>query len=324
MMTLHQLRIFWAVAHSESLTKASKQLGLAQPSLSQQLAKLEDAVGTKLFTRTRNQMELTDAGKFLVRKAEMILGGVDEAMAGLRQLSDGKGGVITMGGLNSIARVIVPGAITALTEKFPGVEVDIHEVAPAEAIEMLYGRRLNIALLAANSLAGSEVSFSQVDIVTDPYVLAVPSGIDLSAIVDPDAELPPEHQAIVNRCIQFNFGTAHNRRVERWYQQFLPHHGLVAQTRTYDVALSLVQARLVVALVPAQTAHSSHTLLSGVTLYDAQQENRRIVALVPSQYLHTEPYPSFLKALQDVGRRVEMPPIEPAPPFLQPAADAAQ
>ena len=57
-------------------------------------------IGTQLFTRTHNQMELTDAGKFLVRKGEVILGGVDEAIAGLKQLSEGKGGVITMGGLN--------------------------------------------------------------------------------------------------------------------------------------------------------------------------------------------------------------------------------
>ena len=50
-LTLHQLRIFWAVARSETLTKAAKQLGLAQPSLSQQLSKLEANVGTLLFHR---------------------------------------------------------------------------------------------------------------------------------------------------------------------------------------------------------------------------------------------------------------------------------
>ena len=50
-VTLHQLRIFWAVAHSETLTKAAKQLGLAQPSLSQQLSKLESTLGSKLFHR---------------------------------------------------------------------------------------------------------------------------------------------------------------------------------------------------------------------------------------------------------------------------------
>ena len=45
MISLNQLRVFWAVAHSESLTRAAKQLGVTQPALSQQLAKLENALG---------------------------------------------------------------------------------------------------------------------------------------------------------------------------------------------------------------------------------------------------------------------------------------
>jgi len=61
-ITLHQLRIFWAVAHSETLTRAAKHLGLAQPSLSQQLAKLEATAGTRLFRRHATEMTLTEAG----------------------------------------------------------------------------------------------------------------------------------------------------------------------------------------------------------------------------------------------------------------------
>ena len=61
-MTIHQLRIFWAVAQAKSYTKASKMLGLAQPSLSQQISKLEDEVGTKLFNRASSQIFLTDSG----------------------------------------------------------------------------------------------------------------------------------------------------------------------------------------------------------------------------------------------------------------------
>ena len=78
-MTLHQLRIFLAVAQSASLTRAGKQLGLAQPSLSQQLARLEDSLGTRLFDRGRNRMELTDPGRVLLRHALGIIREVNEA-----------------------------------------------------------------------------------------------------------------------------------------------------------------------------------------------------------------------------------------------------
>src|SRR6266446_10584174 len=55
-MTLHQLRIFLAVAQTATLTRASKQLGLAQPSLSQQLARVREGVCTRVFDLSRNRM----------------------------------------------------------------------------------------------------------------------------------------------------------------------------------------------------------------------------------------------------------------------------
>src|SRR5258707_10701566 len=78
-MTLHQLRIFLAVAQTATLTRASKQLRLAQPSLSHQLARLEESVGTRLFDRARNRMELTDAGRVFLRHAQSIVPDASES-----------------------------------------------------------------------------------------------------------------------------------------------------------------------------------------------------------------------------------------------------
>ena len=94
-ITLQQLKVFWAVAHSPSLTRAAKQLGVAQPSLSQQIAKLEQAVGGRLFDRVNNQLLLTDAGRFLLRKAETILAEIDEAETGLAEYRLGQRGRIS-------------------------------------------------------------------------------------------------------------------------------------------------------------------------------------------------------------------------------------
>ena len=235
-MTLHQLRIFWAVAHAKSFTKASKLLGLAQPSLSQQISKLEKDVGAQLFNRDRNQMNLTDAGNFLVRKAELILSSVEEVTVGLKEFSEGSRGVIAVGALSSIARNLIPSAVHRLGAIFPDVELDIHETAPAEALDLLYGRRLKIAMLATDSIASSSSSFHQTSIVTDPYVLAVPRGIDLSKIENVEKDLAIPERTVINSTIQFNFGSQHKRRIEEWYQRMLPHYRVVAQTRTYEVA----------------------------------------------------------------------------------------
>ena len=316
-MTLHQLRIFWAVAHAKSFTKASKLLGLAQPSLSQQISKLEKDVGAQLFNRDRNQMNLTDAGNFLVRKAELILSSVEEVTVGLKEFSEGSRGVIAVGALSSIARNLIPSAVHRLAAIFPDVELDIHETAPAEALDLLYGRRLKIAMLATDSIASSSSSFHQTSIVTDPYVLAVPRGIDLSKIENVEKDLATPERTVINSTIQFNFGSQHKRRIEEWYQRMLPHYRVVAQTRTYEVALSMVQEGLGVAVVPALTATVGPDRSFDVTLYRTTLPDREIVALTPSQYVRVEPYASFLKVLQEVGKQLGLPTLQGIPPLME-------
>jgi len=316
-ITLHQLRIFWAVAHAETLTRAAKQLGLTQPSLSQQLSKLESAVGARLFDRTPNQMALTDAGRFLLRKAEYILSNVEEAEEGLREFTEGTRATLRLAGVNSVLRVLLPPALSSLRSTFPDIELDIHEVAPADALELLYGRRVNIGLLASNSIAKASVGFHQTPIAEDPYVFAVPSGIDLTHVTDPDGDLTEAERKIVNSCIQFTFGTQHTRKVELWYSQVLPRHRLIAACRTYEMALAMVQAGLGVCLAPAFTAHGAGMApIPGVTFYRTTEVSRRLVALMPSQYVRVEPYRSFVNALQIAGRDVELPPFLETPPFL--------
>jgi DNA-binding transcriptional LysR family regulator len=319
-MTLRQLEIFWAVAHAESLTKASKTLGLAQPTLSQQLSKLEQTVGFRLFDRTHNQLRMTDAGRFLLRKAEAILANVEEAVAGINEFAHGARGLIAVGALNSIARMLMPETLRRMRPDFPGVEIDVHEVAPAEALDLLYGRRLNVAILAAGSIASSSISFKQIELTSDPYVLAVPRGIDLSNVRDVDADLPEAERSTVNRCIQFNFGTQHTRRVEEWYREVLPRHKVLGQTRTYEVALSLVQAGLGVALVPALAALLGPGRTFDATFYRVPMPERKLVALAPTQFLRLDLYSRFLTTLQEVAAEVESPKIEPTPPFLKNSA----
>jgi DNA-binding transcriptional LysR family regulator len=105
---------------------------------------------------------------------------VEEAMVGLAAYGKGIRGVLSVGMLSSVARNLLPDVQLRMAETFPDVELDIHEVAPAEAIEMLYSRRLTVAVVAAGSLASSSLSFLQSDVFSDPYVLAVPRGLDLS------------------------------------------------------------------------------------------------------------------------------------------------
>lgn len=319
MISLPQLRVFWAVAHSESLTRAAKQLGVTQPALSQQLAKLESSLGGRLFDRVNNQLVLTDAGRFLLRKAEVVLAELDEAEAGLAEFHMGRRGRIAIGALASIARTLVPPAFAATLQEFPDLELDLHELAPGEALEQLYGRNIQVALVSAVSLAANRISFNRVDVARDTYVFATPKGLDLGCVTDPEWDLTPDQRRLLNRTIQFNFGNLHNQRVEDWYRRVLPRHEVLACCRTYEAALAMVEAGLGVALVPRLCTHIGAGVAPDVDLYAVPGLERPIVALIPSQYRRAQPFVSFLGALQKTAQAVRLPPVGPTPPFLRQA-----
>lgn len=315
-VTVHQLRVFWAIAHSETLTKAAKQLGLAQPSLSQQLSKLESTVGAQLFHRRSGEMVLTEAGSYLMPRAEHVLRGMREIEDGLSQYSAGKRMTVRIAGITSALRVILPAALRQVQDLHPAADYDIQESAPTDVLEMLYGRRIGVGLVAANSIAEAAVGFSQVPVVDDPYVLVVPARLNLDGIEDPARQLPAEDFALLNRSIQFIFGTQHAKRVEDWYDQMLPGHRVAAQCRSFELAVSLVRVGTGVCLAPALSTVMDGDVPDGLRLYRVDIEQRRIVALVPSQYRRLEPYSTLLDRLQQVGAETRLPAILPTPPFL--------
>jgi LysR family transcriptional regulator, transcription activator of glutamate synthase operon len=316
MLNLNQLRIFWAVAHSPSLTRAAKQLGLTQPSLSQALAKLEKTIGERVFDRIDNRLVLTDAGRFLLRRGERILAEVDETEAGLAEFRSGHRGRIAIGALASLGRSLIPDAYARALRAIPDLEIDLHELAPGEAIEQLYGRTIQIALLSAHSIAANRLSFTKTELATDPYAFAVPKGMRLAQIADPEKDLSSDDRRLVHRVIQFNFGNAHNQRVEDWYRRVLPRHEVIATCRTYEAALAMVEAGLGVALVPLMTAQLRGRLLFDVDLYAVPGLTRPVTALVPPQYARVEPWRTFLAALQAAGEALDLPRLLPAPRFL--------
>jgi len=318
-MTLHQLRIFLTVAQSSTLTRASKQLGLAQPSLSKQLAGLEDSVGTRLFDRGHNRLVLTDAGRVLLRHAQNVLREIDEAEAELREFAGGKRAIVRVAGLNSVIKTLVPDALMRC-HAAAGLEIDIQEAAPGEVLLMLYSRQIHIGLIAADSVAQASVGFRQVSIIEDPYVFAVPSAINLEALEDINSA-SADVANVLNRCVQFNFGTQHTLRVQQWYQRVLPFHRIIARCRTYEVALELVRAGLGVSLVPALTALSA--ALDGIQLFATDHGIRHTVAILPDQYLRLTPYKELIEALQVAGRKVMLPRILPMPPLIKNALEGA-
>lgn len=305
-LTLQQLRIFRAIATSPSLTRAAKELGVAQPSLSQQLARLEETLGGPLFDRLGSQLVLTDMGRYVVERAETVLAEIDETVAGVYAYQRGMRRRIAIGALPSLARALVPAAAARLIHSFPELELDIHELPPADALERLYARRVQLVLLAANSLTDDRLSFASVELCRDPYVLAVPAGSDPLALADGTA-------AQLRQVIRFDYGSQHNRRIEELLRQIAPRHRNAAICRTYETALALVEAGRGVAIVPQLATEHQGRPLFLVDLYTLPIPPRRNVALLPPRHRTTEPFATLLDALAAAGQAIQLTPLTGLP-----------
>src|SRR4051812_24095115 len=102
-MEMHQLRYVVAVARTGNFSRAAEQCRVAQPSLSQQIQKLEDELGERLFDRMRHGTKLTSHGEVFLRRAVRILEEVDAAKQEARETNNLLRGTLTIGVLPTIA-----------------------------------------------------------------------------------------------------------------------------------------------------------------------------------------------------------------------------
>src|SRR5438094_6946754 len=102
-MQIHQLRYFCAVARTGSFTRAAQHEHLAQPSLSQQVRKLEDELGTRLFDRLGRTVRLTQMGEAFLPRAEAILRQVGAAKLEIQEMAGTEQGKLVIGAIPTIA-----------------------------------------------------------------------------------------------------------------------------------------------------------------------------------------------------------------------------
>src|SRR5579872_5633053 len=102
-MELQQLRYFVAVADLGHFTKAAKRCFVAQPSLSQQIGKLEKEFGQPLFERLGRSVRLTDSGRTLYEQAVSILASVEEAKQQVANASGDYSGTVAVGAIPTVA-----------------------------------------------------------------------------------------------------------------------------------------------------------------------------------------------------------------------------
>jgi LysR family hydrogen peroxide-inducible transcriptional activator len=170
-MELHQLRYFCAVAETGSFSRAAEHSHVAQPSLSQQILKLEDELGARLFDRLGRSVRLTEVGKAFLPRARAVLRELEAAKGDVVQSKDSVSGTLTIGVIPTIAPYFLPVRLTSFTRQFPQARLTVVEEITPVLLDRLRASTIDVAVLAL-PIRGHE--FDTVPLLTERLFAAVP------------------------------------------------------------------------------------------------------------------------------------------------------
>ncbi|MFC4557896.1 LysR family transcriptional regulator [Virgibacillus kekensis] len=169
-MDMRQLRYFHTIAKVGQITRAAKQLHMAQPPLSQSLKALEDELGVMLFERNGRKMELTEAGTVLYKKAERLFNYLDEAKMEVIETGKGMKGKLSIGCVKSCFSN-VPNRLRKFREQYPNVKIELREGDTYRLKEQLHNRDIDLAIVR---LPLEMKPFSSYSLPTEEYVVIIP------------------------------------------------------------------------------------------------------------------------------------------------------
>jgi DNA-binding transcriptional LysR family regulator len=244
-MELRHLAYFVAVADHQHFTRAAEALHIAQPSLSQQIRKLEEEIGNTLFERTRGQVTLTEAGQHLLPHARALLARSAEAERELAELANLERGRLRLGALPALSASMLPPLLVAYHERHPGIGLELHEAPTITLLRQLEHREVDLALTALPTTHG--------------YLGSLPLGRELLSFA-----VSPGH-ALANResvnpaelrdepFILWSEGSAVRDLTLRICRQAGFEPKVVLECAYWDTICSMVAAGLGITLVPEQS-----------------------------------------------------------------------
>jgi DNA-binding transcriptional LysR family regulator len=147
-MEMHQLRYFVSAARTGSVSKAASACRVSQPSLSQQIHRLEDGLGVLLFNRVPRGVVLTEAGRALLPRAERILGEVESARVELLDEVEAGVGRFAVGAIPTIAPYLLPGVLASVRNEFDRCEIAVHEDLTEALLDKVADGTLDAAIVS--------------------------------------------------------------------------------------------------------------------------------------------------------------------------------
>ncbi|MBL4575055.1 MAG: LysR family transcriptional regulator [Opitutaceae bacterium] len=247
-MEIHQLRYFIAIVDTGTFTRAAEKCHVAQPSLSQQIIKLEDELGQKLFHRLGRRVELTGAGEFFVGKARGILLEIENTQHELDDAVEEGAGKVSIGAIPTVAPYLLPQILLECQVRYPDLKIEVREDFHSDIAAAVIEGEVDVAIVS--NLSEDERLVHE-PLLSEPLVLVLPSGHWLSKkekvyiddLQDESFILLGEASSLASKVRRF-FGD----------NNFEP--TIVARCSQMKTVKSLVASGLGISIIPRMTVES--------------------------------------------------------------------
>jgi len=170
-MEFHQLRYVCAIAETGSFSRAAERCQIAQPSLSQQVLKLEEDLGVKLFDRLGRSIRITEAGRAFLPHARAILEQMEAARSSVTDKSAGVRGNVAVGAIPTIAPYLMPRYAADFAKKYPEAKLRIVEETTPVLVDGLRDLSIDLAILAL-PMRHKDLEFFPIQV--EPLFVALP------------------------------------------------------------------------------------------------------------------------------------------------------
>jgi LysR family hydrogen peroxide-inducible transcriptional activator len=178
-MTISELRYLVALANRAHFGRAAEDCHVSQPTLSNQIRKLEEYLGVTLIERNAKSFSLTAMGQEVVEKARKILGQVDALLASTRKSHEPLTGPLNLGVIPSLAPYLLPRLLPLIKNNYGRLQLVVHEDLTAHLLERLRGYQIDAALLALPLDGGN---FEELALFDEPFYFACHTRHPLAAL----------------------------------------------------------------------------------------------------------------------------------------------
>ena len=180
--SVRELDVFLALAETLSFRRTAAQVNLSQSAVSGVVARLEEALGVRLFDRTTRSVQLTVAGQVFAEQAVLMRTQTDEAVRAVRNVAELQVGNVRLAALPSLAATVVPAACARYRLRFPSVQFQVFDTLSGTALDLVRAGQVDFALTAAN-MAYTDLDYTP--LASDGFVLLIPPGHPLAAARGP-------------------------------------------------------------------------------------------------------------------------------------------